>query len=56
MDARAAASDPSRFATLEDVRHVLGDVEDIVIAEILSVRPTYRDSARSPFGRMATRT
>lgn len=43
MDARTAASDPARFATHEDVRHVLGEVEDIVIAEILSVRPTYRD-------------
>ncbi|MGD9980512.1 MAG: hypothetical protein AB7H66_10615 [Hyphomonadaceae bacterium] len=43
MDARPAASDPSRFATLEDVRHVLGEVEDTVIAEILSVRPTCRD-------------
>ncbi len=43
MDARTAASDPSRFATFEDVRHVLGEVEDTVIAEILSVRPTYRD-------------
>ena len=43
MDARPGASDPSRFATLEDIRHVLGDVEDIVVAEILSVRPTYRD-------------
>lgn len=43
MDTRTAAPDPARFATLEDVRHVLGDVEDTVIAEILSVGPTYRD-------------
>lgn len=43
MDARTAASDSSRFATFEDVRHVLGEAEDTVIAEILSVRPTYRD-------------
>lgn len=43
MDTRTAASDPARFATLEDVRHVLGEVDDIVIAEILSVQPTYRD-------------
>lgn len=43
MDARTAAPDPSRFATHEDVRHVLGEVEDTVIAEILAVRPTYRD-------------
>lgn len=43
MDANTAPADPSRFATPDDVRHVLGDVEDLVIAEILSVRPTYRD-------------
>lgn len=43
MDMRTAPSDPSRLATSDDVRHVLGDMEDIVIAEILSVRPTYRD-------------
>lgn len=43
MDARTASSDPSRFATADDVRHVLGDMEDIVVAKILSVRPTYRD-------------
>ena len=43
MDARTAASGPSRFATFDDVRHVLGEVEDTIIAEILSVRPTYRD-------------
>jgi hypothetical protein len=43
MDARTAPSDPSRFATTDDVRHVLGDVDDVVVAEILSGRPTYRD-------------
>jgi hypothetical protein len=43
MSARTAASDPARRATSEDVRHVLGELEDVVIAEILSVQPTYRD-------------
>ena len=43
MDANTAPADPSRVATRDDVRHVLGDVEDHVITEILSVRPTYRD-------------
>lgn len=43
MDTRTAPSDPSRFATFEDIRHVLGEVDDTVTAEILSVRPTYRD-------------
>jgi hypothetical protein len=31
------------LATANDIRHVLGDVEDTVIAKILSTRPTYRD-------------
>ncbi len=43
MDTRTTASDPARFATSEDVRHVLGEVEDVVVTEILSVRPSYRD-------------
>lgn len=43
MDARPTSSDSSRFATSDDVRHVLGDVEEILIAEILAARPTYRD-------------
>jgi hypothetical protein len=35
--------DPSHTATPEDVRHVLGDLEDIEIAHILALQPTYRD-------------
>jgi hypothetical protein len=40
---RDTQTEPSRPATPEDVRHVLGDVEDVVVAEILSTRPTLRD-------------
>lgn len=43
MDTRLPINDPSRFATSEDVRHILGDVDDVVVAEILSARPTYQD-------------
>lgn len=43
MSTPTAASDPARPATPEDVQHVLGELEDVVIAEILSIRPTYRD-------------
>lgn len=43
MDTRTTLPDPSRLATANDVRHVLGEVEDVVIAQILSSRPTYRD-------------
>ncbi|HVY85484.1 MAG TPA: hypothetical protein VG943_10150 [Caulobacterales bacterium] len=34
---------PDRAATSEDVRRALGDVEDHVVAEVLSWRPTLAD-------------
>ena len=43
MDTRPTPSDASRPANSDDVRHVLGDMEDVVVAEILSVRPSYQD-------------
>jgi hypothetical protein len=36
-------ADVLRKATSEDVRHVLGDLEDVTVAEILSARPTFAD-------------
>lgn len=39
----AAAADPSRPATAEDVRHVLGQTEDVLVMEILAVQPTYQE-------------
>lgn len=38
-----ALGDTQRYATSDDVRHVLGDVEDTLVAEILAVRPTLGD-------------
>jgi hypothetical protein len=36
-------SDIYRRATASDVRRVLGELEDVTVAEILATRPTYRD-------------
>lgn len=35
------SSEPSRAATVEDVRHVLGELEEIEVAHIMALRPTY---------------
>lgn len=35
--------EPHRQATSDDVRHVLGDIEDAFVAEILASRPLLRD-------------
>jgi hypothetical protein len=43
MSLQKNAPDASRQATSEDVRHVLGDLEDVTVAEILSARPTLGD-------------
>lgn len=40
---RSTLDQPSRLATSEDVRHVLGELEDVVVAEILAAKPTYRE-------------
>lgn len=40
-------ADPTRLATAEDVRHVLGAIEDITIAQILAVQPTYQELAEA---------
>jgi hypothetical protein len=37
------AVDASRRATSDDIRHVLGDIDDTTVAEILAVRPSYGD-------------
>lgn len=42
-----AQTDVQRPATPQDVRHVLGDVEDTVVAEILALNPTFRDLAEA---------
>jgi hypothetical protein len=42
-DRDRATADINRAVTSEDVRHVLGDLDDTIVAEILAVRPTYRD-------------
>lgn len=33
--------DPGRAVTADDVRHVLGDLEDVEVAHILALHPTY---------------
>lgn len=40
---KGSTVDVDRKATVEDVRHTFGDVEDAVIAEVLSNRPSLRD-------------
>lgn len=35
--------DADRQATVEDIRHTFGDMDDTIIAEILSNRPSFRD-------------
>ena len=37
------ASEPGRAATTEDVRRVLGQLEDIEVAHIMALHPTYGD-------------
>ncbi|WP_395645888.1 hypothetical protein [Terricaulis sp.] len=37
---KTQATDVARRATREDIRHMLGDIEDVVAAEILSVQPS----------------
>ena len=36
-------ADVERQATVEDVQRTFGELEEVIIAEILSNRPTYRD-------------
>lgn len=36
-------ADSNRLATADDVRHVIGQIEDVTLAQVLSTRPTYRD-------------
>ncbi len=36
-------TDASRPATSDDIRHVLGDIDDTTTAEILAVQPSYGD-------------
>lgn len=38
---------PGRLATADDVRHVLGGLEDVLIAHILAVQPTYQELAEA---------
>lgn len=40
-------ADPARIATAEDVRHVLGAIEDITITQILAMQPTYHELAEA---------
>lgn len=44
MNARSEpGTDIYRKATADDVRHVLGEIEDVTLAEILSYAPSFRD-------------
>lgn len=36
-------TDSGRTATADDVRHVVGQLEDLEMAHILSLQPTYRE-------------
>lgn len=36
-------TDVNRMATADDVRHTLGDIDGVLIAAILSVKPTFRE-------------
>jgi hypothetical protein len=36
-------TDVYRAATLEDIRHVFGELDDHIVANILAVQPTYRE-------------
>jgi hypothetical protein len=40
---RSTHADVDRQATVDDVRHVLGEVDDTVLVEILSNRPSLRE-------------
>lgn len=40
---RTEPFEPHRQATSDDVRHVLGDIDDTLVAEILSTTPSLRD-------------
>lgn len=40
---RTENSKPYRQATSDDVRHILGDIDDSLVVEILSATPTLRD-------------
>ncbi|MBY0563212.1 MAG: hypothetical protein K2P58_03410 [Hyphomonadaceae bacterium] len=35
--------EPNRRATSEDVRHILGDIDDTLVVEILASQPSLRD-------------
>ncbi len=36
-------TDVYRAATREDVRHMFGDLDDLIVANILAIQPTYRE-------------
>ena len=40
---KSTQDSPDRRANGEDVKRAVGDADDIVVAEILSVRPTLKD-------------
>jgi hypothetical protein len=40
---RTTHADENRSATSADIRHVLGELEDTVVAEILSHRPSFAE-------------
>lgn len=40
---RAQGADTTRRATRDDVRHMLGELDDVVVAEILAAQPSYSD-------------
>lgn len=40
---RTEPFEPYKSATSDDVRHMLGDVDDTLVAEILASRPSLRD-------------
>ena len=43
MNEQTKLSDLHRRATPEDVRHVMGEIDDVIVARILSTAPSYRD-------------
>ncbi len=43
MNTQTKLTDLHRRATSDDVRHVLGDLDDTLVARILSTAPSYRE-------------
>lgn len=40
---RTQGADATRRATRDDIRHMLGELDDVVVAEILAAQPSYGD-------------